>query len=1019
MSGGRMCRPRLRSLLFFALFVALVSGAFAQRQTGSIKGAIFEADGAPLPGATVSIKSDSMLGELNYVTSTTGDFRFPSVPPGSYNVTVDMPGFKKVTRENVKVLVGATVTVNFTLDVAAVEKEVMVTASSPTIDVVNPKVATVVDTEMLRNLPLARNLTTIVNTVPGAVDSTFHGSTVRGSTYALDGVNINDPVSMTPMTDANYDIIDEVEVATAALPAEVGYTTGAYINVVTLSGGNRFSGGAQVYYTNKHLASSLWTDDQLAAFGVAKPTFDKSSVDASVSLGGPIIKNKLWFFSNYRRAQSESTSAFIGPYTDFLGRTHTSWPYKNYATMGLAKLTYQVSPKMKVMGMFNYSNPHRPVDSSPGAYTTFISTRDFNETSLTGTGTVNYIFNQNAFAEFKLGIARVDSKWHLQEEALDLPIIFNRGTLYSQLGSSGSSNDEELRKRTTAGLSVTYFKDRFLGGSHEIKGGVEFEDAYGDWNIWQKENYSLYYNQNSPYYVDPVNKIGLIYFLAIPSEKGTPQVIDKARRIGAYLQDSWTIAKRLTVNLGLRFDRSWGWKPSVTRGAGSPLSVWVGENVVSPYCQTTYPTVFPDGINPFDTFTTETWNDVMTWNTFSPRFGLTYDPWGDGKTAVKAAFSRYSEYMMIDYFRIVSQLYPRTYGYYWQDMNSNGAPDSSDTWTELGYDYRFMSKDFLSEMLDPNTKSPLTDELTFGINREILKDFSVGGTFIYKNTKNIFEDAMYNVDNGNWMYHPDQAETQEWWVPFTTIIPGAGDYPDTTVTAYFRRLDSPGIWYRASNLSELTRKYRAYEFSFNKRMSDGWQLTGSVVLSKSWGNAGMNYYYSRGWTGIADKPNSFVNATGRLSYDRPLVIKLLGTAQLPWDFVLSAYYTHSSGAPLNRQCQLICPADWAAAHNVRRQYVVINVDAPGTYRWRASDIVDMRLEKEFPLGKFGKVGAYVDILNLLGYTDVSIGVNDVYRYAPLSENTLEEGAVTLDPTYKKISSVSGTRTFKFSLRYSF
>ncbi len=1008
----------VRAFLFFALIVGVALGGFAQRQTGAIQGNIVELEGTPVPGATVQIASESMQGTLTYVTAATGSFRFPAVPPGSYKLTVEMPGFKKVVREGITVLVGMTVSLNFTMSAATLEEEVMVTAPSPTVDVVSTKIATVMDSSMLHNLPLARSLSSIVNSVPGAVDSTFHGSTVRGSTYALDGVNINDPVSMTPMTDANYDIIDEVEIVTAGLPAEVGYTTGAYINVVTLSGGNKFSGAAQLYYTDKNLSSSLWTDDELAAFGASKPSFDKSFVDASFSLGGPILKDKLWFFSNIRSLKSELTSSFIGPFTDFLGRTHNAWPYKNNNIMGLGKLTYQLSPKLKFMGMLHYANPHRPVESSPGPYTVFLATRDFNEKAYAGTGIVSYIFNQNAFAELKVGLASTKTAWHLQPEAEDLPIIYNWNTLYESIGSAGE-NEEQLRKRFQATLSFTFFKDKFLGGSHEMKAGVEFEDAYGDWDIWQKNNLALYYLEGSPYYVDEASKTGLIYIDAVASAKGSPQVIDKVRRIGVYLQDAVTIAKKLTLNIGLRFDRSWGWKPSITKGAGNALSVWVGDNVVSPYVKETYPTVFPDGINPFGAFTTTDWKNVMVWNTFSPRLGLTYDPFGDGKTAIKASFSQYSEYMMIDYFRIVSQLYPRTYGYYWQDMNDNGAADTEDLWTELGYDYRFMSKDFLSEMLDPDTKSPITDEFTVGVTREIHKNFSLGGTFIYKNTRNIFEDGIYNVDNGEWMYNYDQPETKKWWVPFTTIVPGHGDFPDRTVTAYFRRLDSPGIWYRASNIPYLHRKYRAFEFSFNKRMADGWQLMGSVVFSKSYGNAGMNYYYSRGWTGIADKPNSFVNDYGRLDYDRPLIIKLLGTARLPFRFVLSAYFTHSSGSPWGRSGYIIPTSAWAAEKHVRRQYIGVYFDAPGSYRTRASDILDLRLEKEVRLGNVGTIGAYVDVLNLLGYTDVSIGTNDIYIYAPSAENTREPENVTMDSGFGVVNSLSGTRTFKFSLRFTF
>lgn len=1037
-----MSKRLLKVLLILCLSVGLTSVSFAQMTTGAIKGTITDEEGNFLPGVTATATSDALMGTQTYVTTDTGAFRFPALPPGHYTLRAEMPGFKTVTRAEIIVRVGMVVTVDVTMSMTTIEEEITVTATSPVVDMEQTKLSVVMDKELLKNIPMARDLYDIVNSAPGAISegmtyrrtSSIHGATVRSNTYAFDGVNMNDPVVMYPLTNINFDVMDEVEMVTAGHPARVGYTDGAYINIVTRSGGNRLSGGATIYYTNDSFAQHLWTDEQVDALEVAKPAVDKKWIDGSLTLGGPIMTDRLWFFSNVRLIKTEQLTNFI-PFTDILGVSHPTYDWIHEEKMAFIKLTGQATSNIKVMAMYNFVDRYRPMYEEPGSRTIFQATRVWDhETGHTGSALMSYILDQNTFFDLKGSSVRRWFPIPLQPAAKGLPYITDYGDLYGAL-TTARFNETYLRKRMQFETHFTRFQDNFLGGNHEIKGGVEFEDAYGDWDWWRGDNLLWYWDSRQagggPYYygtttwngVPNVGK-GRIYFYICSDEAGKSKIQDKARRIGAYIQDSATFGERLTLNVGLRFDRSWGWKPAVDKGAGgNPMSVYISENYIKPYTADLYPDRWGgQGISPYSDYGADEWKDIMVWNAFSPRIGLTFDVFGDGKTALKASFARYTEYMMLQYFSVLHPFYPRSFRFYWYDMNFNKELDIGDDFTVYPTDYRVMDPAFSEHKLNPDIKSPTNDEFTVGVWQEVLKNFSLGINFIYKNKKNIFEDVLYQPGAtpgaGSYWYHYDQSLAKDSWIPFTAIVP-SDDYGDTTVKFYVRSNDAPEIFYQATNCPELKRKYMALEFIFNKRMADGWQFSGSVVYSKASGNIGAWYDQSWGWSGAGDSPNSFVNAEGFQNIDRPLVIKLMGTAQLPYRIFLSAYYIFQSGSPWVRGGYIVPPSSWCKEHNAYRDYYWVPFESrEEPRRNRSWNRLDLRLEKEFRFGDFGRLGAYIDVFNLLGWSGVGVGRDDVQYYFPVAEND-NTGSVTQYSSYKVISSVSGIRTIKFSLRFSF
>ena len=468
----------------------------------------------------------------------------------------------------------------------------------------------------------------------------------------------------------------------------------------------------------------------------------------------------------------------------------------------------------------------------------------------------------------------------------------------------------------------------------------------------------------------------------------------------------------MTLFLGLRFDRSSTKLPSIQKGeSGNPVSLKIGEELIEPLY----------GVNPYSTNLVPEWQNIVVWNALSPRFGLSFDILGNGKYLFKASFSRYTEYLMLDYPRALNPFYAhRSHQFYWFDENMDGLVDVDDTYTLYPEDLRSYSEEDYKKRIAPDIKPPYTDEFTIGLHQELFKDFSIRINYIHKTKLNIIENVLYDPDSDKDWYTIAQ-DTQGWWIPFETIVPEVDDFPDTQVSAYYRSSNTPVLFYQVKNVPELKRKYQALEIAFQKRMLNNLQLNGSLVISKTTGNIGLNYDASSGFSRAADNPNFLlVNLPedSSLDFDRPLVLKLMGTYKLPYDFFASCYYTYMSGTPLPRSVTIIPPASWVQDNNAYSEPATVLLEKPGTRRAEPYHNLDLRIEKEFRFGSSGRISMYVDILNALGKKYSFISKNDGGFWFPDAENTTQ-GTRVLSENYKKITSLSGTRMIRLGLNLRF
>jgi len=1009
-------KDSFKVLMVLLLTIGLTSFVTAQGLlSGSVSGRVVDSENYAIPGCSVTLEGPNLQGLMTFVTSDTGSFRFPSVPPGEgYQLTFDMPGFQATIRKDFRVSVGKRTTINITLIMSTLEEVVTVTGESPTIDVITSKTAVNYSKSFIYNIPMSRDLYDILNSVPGSVSENvsyrrttyISGGTVRGNQYAIDGVTINDPVAMYPMTNISIDVFEEVEMGLFGHSAEVGIADGGFINIVTKSGGNEFHGGGTAEYYSGALVEDLLSQVDLEAVGLSAPSGWNNWKDFSLFFGGPIIKNKVWFFTNGRYFTWERDfNHIIWDDTQDMGKrvyTMDQAPHKEKDFFG--KLTFQLAPHIRLMTAFNLSL------IKENFYTNRIdSNRDITATTTwdgekgrTISGQVNWVLNQNLFVDIRVGYISRFFPIPFSEHAIPhSPQFYDR--YYDIYRNNPRFEETYLRKRFNPNITVTLFKDNLLGLSHEFKAGAEFEATSGKWDWWRRNPFGINYYKGGPSYptLSEPYRYTIYSFICGPIEGSSVQE-NRMKHIGAFLQDSITIGDRLTLNLGIRFDTSKGSFPEQNKAASA-----------DPYGLLT-----TLGDSPFSNYSLPAM-DVLTWTHFSPRVGFAYDLFGDGKTNVRGSWSRYNEYLMIQYYSLANPNYPNSGEWYWYDDNQNGTIDP----VADRFDLIYLPPDpftfSLEGEVDLDATAPYTDELTLGVDREMAKDFSVTLIAIYKHKQNIFEDVNdYRLGEGDaWKGY---AENSPFWEKINFADPGDDGIfqteDDLDSYAYVELADAPDTHYFLTNVVGSYRKYMAFQLLFNKRMSDRWQLFASFVWSKTWGNIGGDYGASSGVSGSFNTPNSFVFSDGRLGQDRPLNIKIQSTVILPWDIIFSIYFNHRSGSPWARSVTVYLPDD--PTYKWDGDVYTVATEEIGTRRFPSLTILDIRIEKRFHVGNKLTVGGYIDILNALGRSGYGISSNPG-GYIDYSAGWDQPPIFERYSTYGDVTSAYGNRTFKFSLRFTF
>lgn len=951
-------------LLVLILSITFSSLTFAQRQTGSLAGKVVDEKNDPLPGVTVTLSGPVVQGTMSYVTTENGAYRYPALSPGEkFVLSCELPGFSTVIQKGISISLGKTTTIDVTMSQAALQKEVTVVAQTPTLDIKSTKTSLGITKELLESLPFNKNIFEALNAAPGLTQvydryTLSRGSDINSGGHTLDGVSMDDPGTRYPMMKVSTDAVEEMEVVLGGLPAEVGNAAGAYVNIVSPSGGNSFHGNANIYYFNKSFVDHNFTKEQLDTLRVGgSGTTDNGIIDTGFSLGGPILNNKLWFFIS---------GGYLNKRQDVLGFPEQ---VSMSESTGMAKFTFKIAKNISLMFYTHYySSLNRFSDADQWVTPDAVSTNT--QGVLTFNSRLNWTLGKNAFVDFR--VLRIARNTDFEVKTSTSHMIYDRGT---EMTSGAASFNDFNKRRRPLDLqgSLTYFADNLLGGNHEFKTGAELEwgfqgrGSWGDAPIWEYKWFG------SPYYYG--NNEGTFRAWGWPSKRGDSEEKDDIFKFSFYVQDSWTLG-RLTLNLGARYDSQHGSIPEQT-AAEVPYWTWLN----------------PDF---FSKKTLSKLSNLIVWNNISPRLGIAIDLFGKGKTIAKAFYGRYYSTLAAGAWDLVKSTRTENFiDYNWVDNNWNGQIDPADTFTEI---FRSGRGDWDPRLsIDPGLHAPFTDEFILGLDNELLSNFKLGINFVLRKSGNIVKAI-------------DRNRNENWAATFTVNDPGYdgsfGTADDQKLTVYDRT--SPFVDYYTKNLPEAWSKYRGLEFIFEKRMSNKWQLLGSVTWSRTWGTAQQGAtpgLVSATPTGMAgfETPNFLINNEGNLDFDMPLVIKFQGSYQLPYGINLSGAFYSMSGLPFTRFVDVYAP--------LAGTYVRIMAEPRGTRRGPSTNRLNLRLEKEFTLGT-GRLGVFIDAYNALNTAYVSTNTTIHGRIE-------RDGSFVVSSRWKSISSTSVPRTFKFGLRYTF
>ncbi|MDH5714818.1 MAG: TonB-dependent receptor [Candidatus Aminicenantes bacterium] len=896
---------RILKLLFplsLLLMVAFGGLIFGQTQTGTITGRVADETDAVLPGVTVTLSSEALITATKVTTTNEyGVYKFIALPPGTYDVKFELEGFQPNEQRGIKISAYFVARVNVVLTMAALEEVITVTGESPAVDVSSNVISTSVDRDLLDHIPSGRDIWVIAEQVPGVVQDRYniggtesaqqsagflHGSQAQQE-FSFDGLSNNWPGGHGGyvMVYFDYDSFEEVQALTSAAPAEIG-TGGLYMNMITKSGGNDFHGTTTFLYEPGSWQGNNVTPE-MEDMGITTANPVEHILNFSPTLGGPIIKNKMWFFGSYLRY--DINTQILG----MLRPDGTPEVDVNHQTNAMAKVTTQINPTNKLMAMYYFNYQNRFYRREGYAFIEEKASWRQIEPAHIVQGQWTSILPKDILLDVRLGY--VTHVFPLERQPEVQPTDISRvDDIRSTLMGSADYYHWHTAPRTQFNTSLSYFSDYFLGGSHDIKFGTEYsrQHTYYDMNV--NGDMVMHFYDGVP---------GYVLTLAPVEEQ-----ISKFNTFSAYLQDSFSIGNRLTINAGVRFEYFQGYNPA----QGSPAGVF-----------------WPARSYPAE-------KNIPNWKNVVPRFGVSFDLFGDGKTALKASFSRYTQ---MEGARLPQTLNPNSMFWEvrpWNDSNGNLFAELDELLPPVAVGGG------VNVSLDPNTTRPLSDEVTVGIEHQVGEDLALAATYYYRK-------------NFNWMGMVNQA------VPIDSFTPVSVSAEGKTITVYNQDPATLGLVDRViTNIPEFYENYHGFEVTARKKFSNRWQMLVGYTRGRT-----LGYYAEARW-GFQDTndPNNLVNIKDAYHpQDRTNIFKLQGTYFFPMDITLSANYRYYTGEPVTR---------WLAVSGLNQGPVNVALEPRGTFRYDNVSILDLRVSKIFTFDKFS-LEAMLNVFNAFN-SDAVVGM---------------------------------------------
>jgi Carboxypeptidase regulatory-like domain/TonB dependent receptor len=918
-------------ILTALLVLAFAAPAFAQSLTGAISGTVTDEQGGALPGATVTLASKT--GTKTATTETSGTYRFVALEPGTYSVQVELTGFAPRKQQAISVSVSQTFVADFTMKVGGMTDSVDVVGEAPVVDTASSATNNELGQDLLYNMPIRQGntATNLLNFAPGITDGAAYGGDAdNGNGLLIDGVDTRDPSGGTAWTFYNYNIVEEVQFTGIGAPAEYGAFTGAIVNTVTKSGGNAMAGLFDVIYSKSSFAS----DNIKSSFLTANPSLGEAAktnklLDYTTQISGPIIKNKLFYFVSAQRYERNDDP--IGPRT----RNDEASDRLNL------KISYQATPNDNIVGSLQFDNYNiigrsgfntltdtdditNREDAPEYVWNTqwrhLFGSKTFTEVKYTGWWgyyDLNPEVNDSAHVDAATGLTTVSQGWHYYAD----------------------------RGRHDALASVSHYAEKF--GRHDLKFGVEVE---------RSKTRDRYGYANNTYYYDYAGAPYQAYSYGY-------DVTGRNHRESAYVQDSWKVNDRLTLNPGVRYDHVTGSHPDLGK--------------------------------------------VYSSGNLAPRFGFAFDLTGDHQTVLKGSYSQYYEGIFNDiYKRATPGIEDRIqYDVSACDPFPARCPASLRVETDRTTHPLYA--------IDPDIKHPRVDETSLGFERALGSDVRLSVTGMYRNSKNLI--GSVNTDARWRPFTVTNALDQPMTLYAWTNRDDSAESLLITNPDGFQFLDPSG---NVIGTVDAEKKYKSLMVVLSKRLSHRWHGQVSYVLAKAYGSVNNtsegsfgNNSSTNGGGGSRqfETPNiSIVNAKGELTNSRRHEFKALLGFQVPVvDVGINAYFRAFSGRPYTLYQQFGSSVlSFPPSSQGRR----VLLEPRGSRRREAEKVLDLRLEKIFKLGgRKDRVSLYVDILNALNASTVD-GLQ--YRVP-----TLAIGDSDVD--FNSATSVVDPRQITLGARWSF
>jgi hypothetical protein len=919
----------------------LATSAFAQgggaSSTGTINGKVTDASQAVLPGVTVTATSPALLGPQVSVTNAEGNYRFPGVPPGTYTVTFELPGFSTVKHEGIEIRLGFTAALNVEMKVASLQETVTVTGASPVIDTSTTRTQQNFKMEQLQSLPNARDMWALLAVTPAVMVARVDVGGNRAGTqsgYTAYGLNgqvrvLIEGINTTEGTGGagfyfDYASLEEAFLGTTGQTAEMP-NPGVQSQFIAKSGGNQFQGEYHLdWYNNSMQGANL--PDSYTAMDAFKGTNGSNRIlphanevqgyyDHDINAGGPIKKDKVWYFGTARAQQNKVAQ----PNFQF----DKTFDTKLWNLVG--KGTYQLNQKNKLIGYYQWGQKLQP-NRLPFATYTYKSpeqTYKQNSGSWVYKGEWNSTVSDKLYVEARYG----DFGYYfpLVTNSPDNFFWHDTGALISEGAHQAQQLDRDRAQYTAA---ATYFWDSSKG-SHTIKMGGELlqEKSWegytsrrgGTSNIEQ-----VYANGVSNQVIFGIPTAFSVNSLSAHNDLTSRAALDA---VGLFVNDTWATG-RSTINLGLRYDRYHGWLPEqqVIGATVGPVTV-VGS--------------------------TQAERDLYTMsNLFAPRLGYVYDLSGNGKTVVKANYGFYWHNPGVGISQNANpNIASKSATYTWNDQAGCAGCINGDKRWQPGEQSANPTAQALSGAikLDPDIRSPYSHEASVWVERQISQTMGARVGFVYKTQDDLITNN-YQKDR------PISVYTQ----PFTFVDLGLdgvrGTADDRNLTMYgIPASVAAGLStdQYVMNLPEFGR-YKTIEVSTNKRYGNRWSAAMGGAFT--WLND-----YPDNYPQTPNKYLDYQDGEHRTTWN----FKASGSYDAPYGIRLSPIFRHQSGVNFAREATISAPAGSGlvvsgGGPNATR----IHVERADANREDNIWVFDTRVERNFKFHQNLQVRGFVDFFNI-------------------------------------------------------